>query len=74
MERTAPTPAPALVLDCFGGAGTTGLVADRLQRDAILIDLNTDYLTMAVRRIKKDGGMFAQVETDHPPPTKEGAP
>jgi hypothetical protein len=28
------------VLDPFGGAGTTGLVADRLQRNAILIELN----------------------------------
>ena len=34
---------PGVVLDPFGGAGTTGLVADRLGRDAVLIELNKDY-------------------------------
>ena len=29
-----------VVLDPFGGAGTTGLVADRLGRDAIMVELN----------------------------------
>lgn len=45
----------------FGGAGTTGMVADRLQRNAILIELNPEYAEMARRRIKADGGMFADV-------------
>jgi DNA modification methylase len=48
------------VLDPFGGAGTTGLVADRLQRNAILVELNPDYAAMARRRITDDGGMFAE--------------
>ena len=43
------------------GAGTTGLVADRLGRNAILIELNPDYAAMAERRIKHDAGMFADV-------------
>jgi len=34
---------PGRVLDPFGGAGTTGLVADRLQRNATLIELNPTY-------------------------------
>ena len=50
-----------VVLDPFGGAGTTGLVADRLGRDAILIELNPEYAAMAERRIHKDAGMFSQV-------------
>jgi DNA modification methylase len=50
------------VLDPFGGAGTTGLVADRLGRDAILIELNPDYCEMARKRIQEDGGMWAEVE------------
>jgi len=52
---------PGTVLDPFGGAGTTGLVADRLGRNAILIELNADYADMAKRRIADDAGMFAQV-------------
>lgn len=49
------------VLDPFGGAGTTGLVADRLKRNAILIELNPDFADMARRRINKDAGLFAEV-------------
>jgi DNA modification methylase len=52
---------PGTVLDPFGGAGTTGLVADRLQRDAILIELNPEYADMAERRIRGDAPLFAQV-------------
>lgn len=51
-----------VVLDPFGGAGTTGLVADRLGRDAILIELNPDYAELAKHRIDNDGGMFSKVE------------
>jgi DNA modification methylase len=47
----AGEPVPATVLDCFGGSGTTGLVADQLGRDAILIELSPDYAAMAERRI-----------------------
>lgn len=49
------------VLDPFGGAGTTGLVADRLGRNAILIELNPAYAEMARERLTKDAGMFAEV-------------
>ena len=52
---------PAVVLDCFGGAGTVGLVADRLQRDAVLIEISGDYAGMARKRIEKDAGMFASI-------------
>jgi DNA modification methylase len=37
----AGCPAGGTVLDPFGGAGTTGLVADRHGRDVILIELNS---------------------------------
>jgi site-specific DNA-methyltransferase (adenine-specific) len=49
------------VLDPFGGSGTTGIVADRLGRNAILIELNPEYAEMAERRIRKDAGLFAEV-------------
>jgi DNA modification methylase len=59
----AGCPKGGTVLDPFGGAGTTGLVADRLGRNAILIELNPDYADMAERRIRGDAGMFAEVAT-----------
>jgi DNA modification methylase len=39
------------VLDPFGGAGTTGLVARRNARNAILIELNSEYVEIARKRI-----------------------
>ena len=52
------------VLDPFGGAGTTGLVADRLQRHAVLIELNPEYAAMAERRIAREAGMFSAVDVE----------
>jgi DNA modification methylase len=57
----AGCPKGGAVLDPFGGAGTTGLVADRLGRDAMLLELNPEYAAMARRRIADDAGMFAEV-------------
>jgi len=57
----AGCPKGGTVLDPFGGAGTTGLVADRLGRNAFLIELNPDYAVMAERRIRGDAGLFAEV-------------
>lgn len=54
------------ILDPFGGAGTTGLVADRLQRDAVLIELNPTYADMARKRIHGDAPLFAEVERCDP--------
>jgi hypothetical protein len=54
-------PIPCVVLDCFAGAFTSALVADRLQRDAIGIELNETYVKMARARIEKDAGLFAQL-------------
>lgn len=50
----AGCPVSGTVLDPFGGAGTTGLVADRLGRKSILIELNPEYADMAERRIAAD--------------------
>jgi hypothetical protein len=59
---------PATVLDPFLGSGTTALVASRLQRDCIGIDLNTSYAAMAVDRITKDCPMFVEFES---PPAED---
>ncbi len=58
----AGCPGGGVVLDPFGGAGTTGLVADRLQRDAVLIELNPACAGMAERRIRDAAPMWAAVE------------
>lgn len=57
----AGCPEGGTVLDPFGGAGTTGLVADRLRRDAVLIEINPAYAAEARRRIADDAGWAADV-------------
>jgi len=44
-------PVPAVVLDPFFGAGTTGLVAKKLGRCFIGIELNEAYIGMAQKRV-----------------------
>jgi DNA modification methylase len=56
----AGCPAGGTVLDPFLGAGTTALVADRLGRSAIGIELNLAYAEMARQRIADDAGLFFQ--------------
>jgi DNA modification methylase len=46
----AGCPEGGTVLDPFAGSGTTGLVAQRLSRRAVLIDLNADYLEQVMDR------------------------
>jgi DNA modification methylase len=49
------------VLDPFGGAGTTGLVADRHGRYATLLEVNPKYVAMAKARISADASLLAEV-------------
>lgn len=57
----AGCPVGGTVLDPFLGSGTTALVADRLQRDCIGIELNPAYADMAERRIRADSPLFSEV-------------
>ncbi len=50
------------ILDPFSGSGTTGLVALRLGRKFIGIELNPEYATMAERRIREDAPLVNEVE------------
>ena len=61
----AGCPESGTVLDPFGGAGTTGLVADRLGRSAVLIELNPKYAEMARKRIVGDCPMFTQCDLEY---------
>lgn len=44
-------PVPCLVLDPFGGSGTTVMVANQMGRDGIMIDLKMEYALLAAKRI-----------------------
>lgn len=57
----AGCPVGGTVLDPFFGAGTTGLVASRLGRNAIGIELKPEYAELARTRISDDAGMFSDV-------------
>ena len=57
----AGCPSGGTVLDPFGGAGTTGMVADRLGRNAILIELNPVNVAMAADRVRADSPLLAEV-------------
>lgn len=57
---------PATVLDPFAGAGTTMLVAKRLGRRSIGIELNPDYIKMIERRLE-------HYHKPAPPPVKTDA-
>ena len=46
----AGCPEGGTVLDPFGGSGTTGVVATLHKRNAVLIELNPDYIEMAKQR------------------------
>jgi DNA modification methylase len=67
----AGCPRGGIVLDLFGGAGTTGLVAERLGLDSILIELNEGYCQMARDRIRADRG---KVECSVPEAGRDSGP
>lgn len=57
----AGCPPGGVVLDPFFGAGTTGLVADRLQRDCIGIELNPAYAEIARKRIAAESPLLVDI-------------
>lgn len=53
LEPDKPYPTvPCVVLDPFSGSGTTGVVALRLGRDYVGIELNPDYVAMSENRLR----------------------
>jgi site-specific DNA-methyltransferase (adenine-specific) len=45
---------PGVTLDPFFGSGTVGVVAEKLKRDWIGIELNPDYADLAINRLKAE--------------------
>tara|TARA_R100001460_G_scaffold31028_2_gene61231 strand:- start:1615 stop:2616 length:1002 start_codon:yes stop_codon:yes gene_type:complete len=54
----AACPEGGTVLDPFGGSGTTGVVAVAHNRNAVLCELNKDYIKIMEKRLDKELGMF----------------
>ena len=57
----AGCPEGGTVLDPFGGAGTVGLVAMGLGRDAILVEISPEYGEIARARLAEAAPMFDEV-------------
>ena len=57
----AGCPEGGTVLDPFGGSGTTGIVAVNHNRNAVLCELNQEYIDLAKDRINQEGGMFVNI-------------
>jgi DNA modification methylase len=67
FDRWTPAPTrPSLVVDPFGGTGTTAMAAVALGRDAISVDLSADYGRLARWRIHKSGGV-QKLRQERPP-------
>ena len=58
----AGCPEGGVVLDPFGGSATTGIVANKHNRNAVMCELNPDYIEIAKQRIHKDLGIMANTE------------
>ena len=54
----AGSPEGGLVLDPFGGANTTGLVARKLNRNYVAIELNPKYIKIGEKREYEQIGLF----------------
>ena len=50
---------PGIVLDPFFGTGTVGVVAERLGRNWLGIELNPAYIALAKRRVQTGEGRAA---------------
>jgi site-specific DNA-methyltransferase (adenine-specific) len=48
-------PDGGLVVDPFGGSGTTGIAALSLGRPSVLIDNNAEYCQAAIKRLREEG-------------------
>jgi DNA modification methylase len=64
-EPTAPT-RPGVILDPFGGTGTTALVAKALGRHGISVDLSQDYCRLAEWRTNDPGQIADALQIEKP--------
>ena len=62
----AGCPEGGTVLDPFGGSGTTAQVSNNLNRNAILCELNPEYVEIAKGRLHESLGMFLDLTVEIP--------
>ena len=72
-EPTAPT-TPAVVLDPFGGTGTTALVASVLGCHGHSVDLSADYCRLARWRVTDPGQRAAAAQVEAVDPVSDDQP
>lgn len=65
------TPPGGLIVDPFGGTGTSALAARALGRDAISVDMSTDYCRLAGWRTQDPGELARAMQVSKPPPVPE---
>jgi hypothetical protein len=65
-DTTAPT-RPPVILDPFGGTGTTALVAKALGCHGISVDMSADYCRLAEWRVNDPGQLAKVLKVDKPP-------
>lgn len=69
---TPPPTRPAVVLDPFGGTGTTALVAKAHGRHGISIDRSADYCRLAAWRTTDPAQLAKALRVPPPPPQADG--
>jgi hypothetical protein len=70
-DATAPT-RPSVVVDPFGGTGTTALVASVFGRTGVTVDRSADYCRLAAWRCSDPGERARALEVPKPPPVTDG--
>lgn len=71
-DWTPPPTRPAVVVDPFGGTGTTALVADVLGRIGITVDRSMDYARLARWRTRDPAERARALGVPKPPPVPDG--
>lgn len=61
-----------MILDGFGGTGTTALVAHALDRHGISVDLSSDYCRLARWRTTDPAQIAKAAEQPKPQPIPDG--
>lgn len=67
-----PPTRPSVVLDPFGGTGTSALVADALGRTGISVDRSADYCRLARWRTSDPAERAKALQVPKPPPVIDG--
>ena len=69
---TTPPTRPAIVLDPFGGTGTTALIAAAYGRVGVSVDRSADYCRLATWRCSDPAERAKALQVPKPPPIPDG--